>query len=108
MAPLNRFNPSDATVEWAAERYGINAREPDLLGEFIDYHLEHSKLPEDIEAAYRRWIRREPAFAQRRFGNRAAARSRDRRQHSTPAEDEAFARGFEKLKAMMRNEAAND
>ena len=81
MAPLRSFNPSAATVEWAAEQhYGINARDPGLLGEFIDYNLEHDKLPADIDAAYRRWLRR-----QRRFDERDAANARGspRRSHRT-------------------------
>jgi DNA-binding MarR family transcriptional regulator len=94
MAPLKRFNPSDATVEWAAEHYGINAREERILGEFIDYHLEHNKLPADIDAAYRRWIRR-----QSRFDNRDAERSRDRRQHSTPEVNAAFDDALSQMRA---------
>jgi hypothetical protein len=104
MAPLRRFNPSDATVEWAAEHYGLNARDDRILGEFIDWYLEHDELPADIEAAYRRWIRRQPLFDQR-----DAERSRPggRRPNSTPAEDEAAAAFFAEMRAVQTTGAAN-
>ena len=65
MAALRAYNPSLATIQFAAE-LGVNARDPHVLGKFIDWHIKHDNLPgnfEAIEAAYRNWIRDEPKFA---------------------------------------------
>ena len=64
MAPLRRYNPPEALVDMAAQ-LGINARADSVLGEFIDYYLERGVLPEDIDAAFRRWVRRQARFAER-------------------------------------------
>jgi hypothetical protein len=53
---LKRYDPSAALVDWAA-KYGINARDDRVLGEFRDLHIRYNHLPTDTEAAYRRWIR---------------------------------------------------
>jgi hypothetical protein len=61
-ALLKRYNPSAALVDWAWKEYGINALADHVLSKFIDWHIEHNKLPVDleaIEAAYRNWIRDE-------------------------------------------------
>jgi hypothetical protein len=101
MAPLKRYNPSAELVDWAAE-LGVNALADGVLGEFIDYHLDHDKLPADIEAAYRRWVRREQRFAERdaeRFQSRP-------RQRSNAAEAEA---AFDDaLRQSRANGAGND
>jgi hypothetical protein len=65
MAPLRSYNPSAALVDWAAEQYNVNALHDSVLGQFIDYYLEHNRLPFDIEAAYRKWIRIEGRNADR-------------------------------------------
>jgi hypothetical protein len=105
MAPLKRYNPSAELVDWAAE-LGVNALADGVLGEFIDYHLDHDKLPADIEAAYRRWVRREQRFAERdaeRFQSRP-------RQRSNAAEAEAaFDVAFDDaLRQSRANGAGND
>ena len=64
MAPLRRYNPPDALVDFAAQ-LGVNARADSVLGEFIDYYLQQAVLPKDIDAAFRRWVRRQARFAER-------------------------------------------
>jgi hypothetical protein len=102
-ALLKRYNPSAALVDWAWRKGGIDARADDVLSEFIDWYIEHienNKLPGDmdaIEAAYRRWIRREKRYAEQ---------SRHRpQQHSNPAEAEtaAAAEFFERIRSMRAN-----
>jgi hypothetical protein len=61
-ALLKRYNPSAALVDWARDQYGINALDDRALGKFIDWRIEHNRLPVDIEAieaAYKNWIRDE-------------------------------------------------
>lgn len=100
MAPLKCFEPSAELVDWASALYAVNARDDGLLGKFRDWHLEHNKLPADLEAAYRNWIRNEAT----RFAERDDNGSRRRRRNSsTPAEAEAAARYFEKLCAFRAN-----
>lgn len=102
MAPLRRYNPSAELVDWARELYGISALDERVLGEFIDWHIEHDNLPrniEAIEAAYRRWIRREARFVQQ---------SRHRPQEHgnlAEAESEAAAEAVRRLRAMRANGA---
>jgi len=105
MAPLRRYNPSAELLDWASESYSINALDERVLGEFIDWHIEHDNLPGNIgaiEAAYRRWIRREARFA---------GQSRHRpQQHSNAAEAEAEAavEAVRRMRAMRANGAGND
>jgi hypothetical protein len=61
-ALLKRYNPSAALIDWARDQYGINALDDRALGKFIDWRIEHNRLPVDIEAieaAYKNWIRDE-------------------------------------------------
>jgi hypothetical protein len=101
-ALLKSYNPSAALVNWAREQYGINALDDRVLGEFIDWRIEHNDLPGDfeaIEAAYRRWIRRELRFAEQ---------SRHRpQQHGNvaEAESEAAVEAVRRLRAMRANGA---
>ena len=44
MAPLRRYNPSAELLDWASESYSINALDERVLGEFIDWHIEHDNL----------------------------------------------------------------
>jgi hypothetical protein len=80
---LKKYNPSAALIDWAREQYGINALDDCVLSEFIDWHIEHNKLPSDIEAieaSYRRWLRRELRFAEQsrhRAKQRSAASEAD-------------------------------
>jgi DNA-binding MarR family transcriptional regulator len=106
MAPLKRYNPSAELVDWAAE-LGVNALADGVLGEFIDYRLEYDKLPADIEAAYRRWVRREQRFAEQRDAERFQSRPRQR---SNAAEAEAaFDVAFDDaLRQSRANGAGND
>ena len=73
-----------------------------VLGEFIDWHIQHDNLPrniEAIEAAYRRWIRREARFVQQ---------SRHRPQEHgnvAEAESEAAVEAVRRLRAMRANGA---
>jgi hypothetical protein len=101
MAPLRRYNPSAELLDWAREFYGVNALDERVLGEFIDWHIEHDKLPGNIgaiEAAYRRWVRREARFAEQ---------SRHRpQQHSNEAE--AAVEVVRRMRAMRANGAGND
>jgi hypothetical protein len=105
MAPLRRYNPSAELLDWAREFYGVNALDERVLGEFIDWHIEHNNLPGNIgaiEAAYRRWIRREARFA---------GQSRHRRQqHSNAAEAEVegVVEAVRRMRAMRANGAGND
>ena len=65
LAALKAYNPSPATIQFAAD-LGVNARDPCMLSKFVDWHIEHNNLPansEAIDAAYRNWIRNEPRFA---------------------------------------------
>jgi hypothetical protein len=102
MEPLRRYNPSAELVAWARELYGISALDERVLGEFIDWHIEHDNLPrniEAIEAAYRRWIRREARFVQQ---------SRHRPQEHgnvAEAESEAAVEAVRRLRAMRANGA---
>jgi len=62
---LKGYNPSSATIQFADE-LRVNARDPYVLGKFIDWHIAHNNLPDNIEAidaAYRNWIRDEARFA---------------------------------------------
>src|SRR5271170_2142159 len=59
---LKTFNPSGPLIDWAAE-LGINARADNVLGKFIDHHCAHGRVPADLEAAFRNWIRNEMRFA---------------------------------------------
>jgi hypothetical protein len=101
-ALLKNYNPSAALVDLAREQHGINALDDRVLGEFIDWHIEHNKLPSDIEAieaAYRRWIRREWRFAEQ---------SRHRPQQrgdAGEAETAAAAEFFERTREMRANGA---
>lgn len=61
-AALRSYNPSAETIDFAAE-HGFNALDAEMLGKFIDWHLERDKVPADADAAYRNWIRNEPRFA---------------------------------------------
>jgi hypothetical protein len=36
------------------ETYKADVR---ILGEFIDWHIQHNELPADLDAAFKRWIR---------------------------------------------------
>jgi DNA-binding Lrp family transcriptional regulator len=101
IAPVRRYNPSAALVDWAREQYGINALDDAVLGGFIDWHVEHDVLPgngsfQAIEAGYRRWIRREPLFAKQ-------ARHRPQH-HSNPGEAESEAA----VDALRRMRAGHD
>jgi hypothetical protein len=62
LAALKAYNPSAATIEFAAE-LGVNARDPHVLGKFIDYHCSKGNPPADCDAAYRYWISNEWRFA---------------------------------------------
>jgi hypothetical protein len=107
MAPLKRYNPSAELVDWAAE-LGVNALADGVLGEFIDYRLEHDKLPADIEAAYRRWVRREQRFAERdaeRFQSRPGQCSNAAEAEAEAAFDVAF---DDALRQSRANGAGND
>ena len=101
-ALLKGYNPSAALVDWAREQYGINALDDRVLGEFIDWRIEHNDLPGDIEAieaAYRRWIRRELRFAEQ---------SRHRpQQHGNvaEAESEAAVEAVRRMRAIRANGA---
>ena len=64
MAPLRRYNPPDALVDFAAQ-LGVSARVDSVLGEFIDYYLEKGVLPKGIDATFHRWVRRQARFAER-------------------------------------------
>jgi hypothetical protein len=106
-APRRRYNPSAALVEWASEQYGVTALDDAVLGGFIDWHLEHARLPgngsfEAIEAAYRRWIRREP---------RIVEQSRHRPQHHSKAgeaESDAAVDALRRMRAMKANGGGHD
>ena len=101
-ALLKNYNPSAALVDLAREQHGINALDDRVLGEFIDWHIEHNKLPRDIEAieaAYRRWIRREW---------RLAEQSRHRPQQRSDAgeaDTAAAAEFFERTRELRTNGA---
>jgi hypothetical protein len=100
-ALLKRYNPSAALVDWARDQYGINALDDRMLGKFIDWRIEHDKLPVDIEAieaAYSNWIRDQPRFAEQ-------SRRRPQQQHSDAAAAETAAAGefFERMRAMRAN-----
>jgi hypothetical protein len=74
-AALRSYNPSAETIDFAAE-HGFNALDAEMLGKFIDWHLERDKVPADADAAYRNWIRNEPRFAgERRTAGTAAQRT---------------------------------
>jgi DNA-binding MarR family transcriptional regulator len=68
---LSNFNPSAALVKFASD-LRVNALDPNVLGRFIDWHLAHGKVPVDVDAAYRIWIRNEAA---RFSGGRTSQRS---------------------------------
>jgi hypothetical protein len=99
-ALLKRYNPSAALVDWARDQYGINALDDRVLGKFIDWRIEHDKLPVDIEAieaAYSNWIRDQPRFAEQ---------SRRRpQQYNDAAAAETVAAGefFERMRTMRAN-----
>ena len=102
-ALLKRYNPSAALVDWATDQYGINALDDRVLGKFIDWRIEHNKLPVDIEAieaAYSNWIRDQPRFAEQ-------SRRRPQQQHSdddaAAAETAAAGEFFERMRAMRAN-----
>ena len=101
-ALLKNYNPSAALVDLAREQHGINALDDRVLGEFIDWHIEHNKLPSDIEAieaAYRRWIRREWRFAEQ-------SRHRPRqRSDAGEADTAAAAEFFERTRELRTNGA---
>jgi|HubBroStandDraft_6_1064221.scaffolds.fasta_scaffold129188_2 hypothetical protein len=59
---LKTFNPSGPLIDWAAE-LGVNARADNVLGKFIDHHCANGRVPADLEAAFRNWIRNEMRFA---------------------------------------------
>jgi hypothetical protein len=107
IAPVRRYNPSAALVDWAREQYGINALDDAVLGGFIDWHVEHDVLPgngsfEAIEAGYRRWIRREALFAKQ---------ARLRPQHHRnlgEAESEAAVDDFRRMRAVRANGAGHE
>ena len=103
-ALLKRYNPSAALVDWARDQYGINALDDLVLGKFIDWRIEHNKLPVDIEAieaAYSNWIRDQPRFAEQ-------SRRRPQQQHSDAAAAETAAAGefFERMQRAMRANGA--
>ena len=101
-ALLKNYNPSAALVYLAREQHGINALDDRVLSEFIDWHIEHNKLPSDIEAieaAYRRWIRRE-----RRFAEQSRHRPQQR-SNAGETETAAAAEFFERTRAMRANGA---
>jgi hypothetical protein len=104
LAALKAYNPSRGLIEWAAE-LRVNAFDDNVLGEFIDWHIEHDDLPGDFEATeagYRRWIRRKRSFAKQ---------SRHRPlQHSnaTDAETAAAREFFGRMRAARANGAGNE
>jgi hypothetical protein len=104
LAALKAYNPSRGLIEWAAE-LRVNAFDDNVLGEFIDWHIEHDDLPGDFEATeagYRRWIRRKRSFAKQ---------SRHRPlQHSnaTDAETAAASEFFGRMRAARANGAGNE
>ena len=104
LAALKAYNPSRGLIEWAAE-LRVNAFDDNVLGEFIDWHIEHDDLPGDFEATeagYRRWIRRKRSFAKQ---------SRQRPlQHSnaTDAETAAAREFFGRMRAAMRTNGAGN
>jgi hypothetical protein len=104
LAALKAYNPSRGLIEWAAE-LRVNAFDDNVLGEFIDWHIEHDDLPGDFEATeagYRRWIRRKRSFAKQ---------SRHRPlQHSnaTDAETAAASEFFGRMRAAMRTNGAGN
>jgi hypothetical protein len=104
LAVIKSYNPSPALIERAAE-FGINALAEDVFGKWQRHRIANDRLPLDhaaAEADFENWIRDEARFAER-----DAARARSRPQHSTPAEDEAAGRFFDKLRAFRANGAVN-
>ena len=97
MAPLRTYNPSATVVDFAAT-LRVNALAEHVLGDFIDYYTQHpDKMPdcstEAIEAAYRRWIRRQP-----RFATQSSSRAQ-RRGEVSDAENAAAADYYRRMQA---------
>jgi hypothetical protein len=108
LAVIKSYNPSPALIERAAE-LGVTALAEDVFGKWQRHRIANNRLPLDFAAAeadFENWIRDQPRF-DAEGAAREAEQPRPRRQHSTPAEDEAAGRGFDKLRALWANGAAN-
>ena len=64
---LAEFQPNTEIVSWAAEHVPeVNPLDPEIIAAFKDHYASNGKVTNDPDAAYRQWIRKEPAFSRRR------------------------------------------
>jgi hypothetical protein len=57
---IESYQPDADVVAWAAEHApGVDALDPNIVGSFRDYHASRGTRLQDVNAAYRNWLRRE-------------------------------------------------
>ena len=62
---LDGYQPTTETVAWASEKYGLDASDQERINAYRDHWRAKGEIPRNLDAAYRKWIRKEHEFAQR-------------------------------------------
>jgi DNA-binding transcriptional ArsR family regulator len=56
---LDEYQPSQQIIAWARETLGLDATDREILNDWKDWLRTKGEIPADMEASYRRWLRKE-------------------------------------------------
>lgn len=59
---LDEYRPGQEIVAWASETHGLDATDPEFLNDWKDYCRAQDEVPADLDASYRRWLRKEKRY----------------------------------------------